>query len=366
MKKKATSKAADPVDALRHRIDALDADLVRLLNQRTEIVLEIGEIKKKLGKEIYVPSREKTVFDRVTKLNQGPLPGDSIRAIYREVMSAALSLECGLKIAYLGPTATFTHQASRLRFGASVEYVAVETIGDVFTAVQKRTADYGVVPIENSTDGAVTHTFDEFVETSLKICAEIYLPISHNLMAVGKKSDIKKIYSKPEVFGQCRRWLNSTMPGVELIPVSSTAKGAEMSSQDPKTGALASNLAADLYNLKVLAHDVQDMAGNTTRFLVIGKSCGGPTGNDKTSLCFTVKDRVGALHDVLASFKRGGINMSKIESRPSRQRAWDYIFFVDIDGHAEEPHVKKALRSLHDHCARMSVLGSYPKALETA
>ena len=369
MKTKTTKKTAttssgnSAVAEFRRRIDELDAKLVDLLNDRTEIVLQIGEIKKKLGQEIYVPAREKAVLDRVAALTKGPLSADSVRHIYREVMSAALSLECNLKVAYLGPVATFTHQAARQRFGGSVEYVPVETIGDIFLAVQKRNADYGVVPIENSTDGAVTHTLDTFLESPLKICAEIYLPISHNLMAIGKKSQIRRVCTKPEVYGQCRRWLYANLPGVELLSVSSTAKGAEMAAKDPSTAAIASSLAAELNGVPILANDIQDMTCNTTRFLVIGKACGGPTGNDKTSISFTLKDRVGALHDALASFKRSRINMSKIESRPSRVRAWDYVFFVDVDGHIEDKHVRKAIDALRRQCASLTVMGSYPRAL---
>lgn len=350
------------LSALRKRIDRLDGQLVRLLNERTAVALEIGGIKQAAGEEIYAPAREKAVLERVAAMNLGPLPPESLQAIYREVMSAALALECGIKVAYLGPPATFTHQAATMKFGASVEYVSCDTIGDVFTAVERRTAHYGVVPIENSTDGAVTHTLDQFVDSPLKICAEVYLPVSQNLMALGGRDEIKRIYSKAEVFGQCRRWLYQHAPGVELLPASSTAKAAEMASKDRSVGAIASRLAADLYGLKVLARDIEDIAGNTTRFLIIGKACGGRTDRDKTSIVFAVKHKVGALHDALGAFKRNRLNMSKIESRPSRTKAWEYHFFVDVDGHQDEPRVKRALAALASHCNSMTVLGSYPKS----
>ncbi len=352
------------LDELRKRIDALDGDLVRLLNERTRIVLEIGQVKKSQGEEVYVPAREKTVLERVASLNEGPLPKDAMQAIYREIMSASLALEHHVVIAYLGPPATFTHQAARQRFGGSVEYSPCETIGEVFDAVEKRTSGYGVVPIENSTDGAVTHTLDEFVETPLKICAEIYLPISHSLMAAVPREQIKRLYSKPEVFGQCRRWLYENMPGVELISASSTARAAEMAAKEPDAGALASALAAELYGLQVLAQDVQDLGGNTTRFLVISKGYGKPTGHDKTSLLFAVKHKVGALYDALSAFRKYGINMTKIESRPSKTKAWEYYFFVDVEGHADDEHVQKSLAELEEHCTLMTVLGAYPKASE--
>ena len=366
MTTKKTSEPSPRLGELRERIDAYDAELVRLLNERTQVALEIGGLKKRHGGETYVPARERQVLERVLRLNPGPLRGPSMQAIYREIMSAAIALESPVRVAYLGPPATFTHQAAHSRFGASVEYIACETITDVFTVVQKRNAEYGVVPIENSTDGAVTHTLDELVETSLKICAEVYLPITQHLMSRAPLSRIRRIYSKPEVFGQCRRWLQAHLPGVDLVPVSSTARGAEMAAQEKDSAALASRFAAELNKVPVRAPDVQDMAGNTTRFLVIGKSCGKSTGQDKTSLYFSVRHKVGALHDVLAAFKKNGINMSKIESRPSKTKAWEYLFFVDIDGHLDDKPVARALRSLGQHCAILTVLGSYPKAEEPA
>ena len=352
------------LDDLRKKIDATDADLVRLLNERTEVALEIGKIKRSQGGEVYVPAREKEVLERVSKLNEGPLKTDSVQSIYREIMSASLALERSVAIAYLGPCATFTHQAARSRFGGSVQYMDCETISDVFYAVEKKRADYGVVPIENSTDGAVTHTLDQFTDTTLKICAEIYLPISHSLMANIPRESIRKIYSKPEVFGQCRHWLHENMPGVSLVPVSSTARGAEMASREPECAALASMLAAELYGLTILEQDVQDLGSNTTRFLVIAKNFGQPTGNDKTSVFFAVKHKVGALYDALSAFKKYNLNMTKIESRPSKSKAWEYYFFVDVEGHADDEHVQKSLTDLGEHCTLMTVLGSYPKAAE--
>jgi chorismate mutase / prephenate dehydratase len=349
------------LDQLRKQIDQLDEQLVSLLNERVRVALEIGKTKKEQGGEIYVPAREKAVFDRISKLNTGPLPDESARAIYREVMSASLALESNLKIAYLGPPATFTHQAAHSKFGASVDYHSVGTISDVFQAVEQGTADYGVVPVENSIEGAVTHTFDQFTNTSLKICAEIYLPVSLYLLASVPKDQITAICSKQEALGQCRRWLAENLSGVEFTAVNSTALAAEKAANSD-CAAIASRLAADLYGLDVIAENIQDVSGNTTRFLVIGKACGEPTGSDKTSIYFGVKDRVGALHDALDALKAGGINMTKIESRPSKNKAWEYYFFADFDGHAGDPHVQSALAALEQHCAVLNVLGSYPKA----
>lgn len=350
------------LEKLRKQIDQLDEKLVKLLNERVNVALEIGKTKKEQGGEIYVPSREKAVFERICALNQeGPLPDKSARAIYREIMSAALALESNLKIAYLGPPATFTHQAARSKFGASVEYHPAGSIADVFAAVENGNADYGVVPIENSTEGAVTHTFDQFTGTTLKICAEIYLPISLCLMASVPREKVSRICTKQEALGQCRRWLNENMSGIEFDAVNSTTIAAEMASKSD-CAAVASKFAAELYGLDVLAENIQDVSGNTTRFLVIGRACSDPTDEDKTSIYFGIKDKVGALHDTLDTLKNNGINMSKIESRPSGDKVWEYVFFVDFEGHSDNPNVKKALHEMEEHCAVLTVLGSYPKA----
>ncbi len=351
------------LDALRKRIDELDAELVRLLNARAETARDIGRLKEGAGASVYVPAREQAVLDRVCGLNEGPLPEASIRAVYREIVSASTALEHEVRIAYLGPPATFTHEAARARFGASVAYRPCETIADVFAQVEKRSAEYGVVPIENSTEGAVTHTLDRFVETPLKICAEIYLPIAHHLLARGPRAGLRRVYSNPQVFGQCRHWLQEHLRGVDQVPVSSTARAAEQAASEADAGALASLLAAELYGLEVLERDIQDLGGNTTRFLVIAPAYGPPSGKDRTSLLFGVRDRAGALYQALAAFNKAGISMSKIESRPSRRKVWEYWFFVDIEGHADEPAVRAALEKLGAHCTTLTVLGSYPRAV---
>ena len=350
------------LDHLRDQIDSLDGEIVRLLNERIQVVQAIGEAKKESGAEIYVPSRERAVFEKIKRLNEGPLPEESAHAIYREIMSAALALETEMKIAYLGPEATFTHQAARSKFGASVEYIPAATISEVFDRVQNRTADYGVVPIENSTEGAVTHTFDQFATTSLKICAEIYLPVSLTLLSKVERDRVRVIYSKQEVFGQCRTWLQTHLPDVELSPVESTTKAVQLALETAGSAAIGSGMASEMYGIEVLADGIQDMQGNTTRFLVIGQNFSASTGDDKTSVVFGVKHAVGALHEALSVFKADEINLSKIESRPSRNKAWEYYFFVDVDGHADEVPVAKALEELQGHCTLMTVLGSYPKA----
>lgn len=373
--KKTTGPAAMRIDARdaksaalakeRLRIDGLDARIVAMLSRRARSVREIGRIKNQSAADVYVPAREKAVLDHVRALNKGPLDDAALMAIYREIMSASLALERRTRVAFFGPEATFTHQAARKRFGSSVEYIAAETIEDVFDAVLREQADQGVVPIENSTEGAVTYTLDEFADKPVRICAEVYLEVSHNLMSAGPRSRVRVIYSHPQVFGQCRRWLQREMPGCDLVPVTSTARAAEMAAREKRgTAAIASRLAADIHSLRLLASDIQDLSGNMTRFLVLGRRCGRPTGDDKTSLLFSVRHEAGALYRALAALKEQGLNMTKIESRPNKRKAWEYYFFVDFVGHAEEPRVRRALEKLGRHCAMLTVLGSYPKAPE--
>ncbi len=347
---------------LRNKIDTVDAKLVRLLNERMRHAHEIGKIKQKNGNGIYVPSREKAVLARVSSLNQGPMTDTAVRAIYREIMSAARAMEKNLKVAYMGPPSTFSHQAARNRFGTSVDYLSCETISDVFDAVEKQVADYGVVPVENSTEGAVTFTLDRLAETTVTICSELYLPISNCLLSKVPRKQIKKIYSHPQVLGQCRQWLQREMPGVGVIPVASTARAAELAAKDADAGALASQLAAEIHGLSVLESDIQDLVGNTTRFVVIGHDRNMPSGDDKTSLLLAVKHQAGTLYGALEAFKKFGLNMTKIESRPSRSKQWEYFFFVDVEGHAEDAQVKKALSAMSSHCDMVTILGSYPAA----
>lgn len=346
---------------LRKAIDSLDSQILNLLNKRAKITGEVGKLKAKSNASIYVPDREKDVYSRLVAQNRGPLPNDSVKAIFREVMSSALNLERPLKIAYLGPEFTFTHLASMKKFGASVSYLGCSTITDVFSEVEKARADYGVVPIENSIEGAVNHTLDMFADSDLKICSEVYLEISHSLLAnTGDVKKIKRVYSKAEVFAQCRSWLEANLYGLELIEASSTARAAEIASREKGSACIASEFAAKKYNLKVLYRGIEDSAHNVTRFLVIGRNDVKPTRRDKTSIMFSVKDRAGALHDMLVPFKKNSINLTKIESRPSKVRAWEYYFFVDLEGHAHDAKVKRALDGLKSTASYVKVLGSYP------
>jgi chorismate mutase/prephenate dehydratase len=344
----------------RQAIDQLDAQIVRLLNDRTRHVLAIGEIKLKAGEEIYAPHRERAVFDRVCAQNAGPITGEQLRAIYREIMSSALALEKTMVIAYFGPEATFTHQAALQKFGASLDYAAQKTIGDVFMEVSKRAADYGVVPVENSTEGVVTHTLDMFTDSDLKIVSQIVLQIQQCLMSNSPLARIRKLYVHPQSLAQCRGWLAKHLPGVEIVETSSNARSAELAAGEKGAASLGGVLAAQKYRLNILARDIQDNTVNVTRFIVLGRQCSPPTGDDRTSLMLSVADRAGALHEAIAVFRKFRINMTKIESRPSKRKAWEYFFFIDCAGHYLDAKVAKAIQYLGKHCNFVKVLGSYP------
>jgi chorismate mutase/prephenate dehydratase len=346
----------------RKAIDKLDAQLVRLLSARTRHVLAIGEIKRKAGEEIYAPHRERAVLDRICQLNAGPMTDEQLRAIYREIMSSALALEKTMSIAYLGPEATFTHQAAIKRFGSSLNYASQKTIADVFTEVSKQRADYGVVPVENSTEGVVTHTLDMFVDSDLKIVSQIILKVQQCLMSNSPRTKIKKLYAHPQSLAQCRGWIQNHLPRVEIVETSSNARSAELAAKEKFTAAIGGILAAEKYKLQILEQDIQDNAANATRFLVLGRQCSPPTGNDRTSLMLSVSDKVGALHEAIAAFRKFKINMTKIESRPSKRKAWEYFFFIDCDGHAQEKKVANAIKILGAHCNFVKILGSYPNA----
>ena len=346
----------------RKAIDKLDAKIVKLLNERTQHVLEIGAIKLKAGEEIYAPHRELAVLQRLGRLNQGPITNESLRAIYREIMSSALSLQKTMRITYLGPEATFTHQAAIRRFGSSLRYQPQKTITDVFNEVSKNRADYGVVPIENSTEGVVTHTLDMFVDSDLKIVSQIVLRVQHCLLSDSKQSQLKKLFAHPQALAQCRAWVQNNLPRVEIIETSSNARSAELAAKEKGSAAIAGQLASEKYGLGVLEYDIQDNAANATRFLVLGRQCSPATGHDRTSLMISLVDRVGALHRALAAFRRYRINMTKIESRPSKRKAWEYFFFIDCDGHVSDHKVAKAIGELEQQCSFVKVLGSYPNA----
>lgn len=354
------------LDDIRIQIDDIDRSLLDLLSRRADLVHEVGQIKKRDGLQIYAPEREDALLRKLVEMNRGRLPERSIRAIYREIMSAALALEDDLKIAYLGPEGTWTHQAAIKKFGHSVNYTALPNFADVFDQVARRRADYGVVPIENSTEGAVSHTLDLFVDSPLHICAQILLRIENGLMAAIPREQIRTLYSHAQVFGQCRGWIQRNFPHADLVEVSSTTKAAQFARDNAEAGAaaLGGPLAAELYGLEMLEPCIQDRATNTTRFLVIGEKTCPPTGNDRTSILFAIHDRPGSLVNALRAFDQFQINMSKIESRPSKRKDWEYIFYVDLAGHCEDAKTAEALDALKQHCSFVKLLGSYPDSGE--
>ena len=349
------------VNKYRQKIDGIDKKIVVLLNERAGVAGAIGKAKSKNGASVFVPKREKDVLTKVSNLTKGPLKKDHIKAIYTEIMSATKAVEAPLKIAYLGPVVSFTHLATLKQFGKSMDLVPCDSITEVFNTVEKGLCNYGVVPIENSTEGAVTHTLDMFVSTDLSIFSEMYLKISHNLLSkAASMKKVKTIYSHPQVFGQCRIWLEKNLPNAELVVVPSSSYGAEIAKREKTSACIASILAKDKHGLNLLAKGIQDIASNTTRFLVISKYDSVATGNDKTSIVISLKDKVGILHDALKSFKTHKINLTKIESRPSKVKAWKYMFYIDMEGHQKDKKIAKTLEQIEKNCNFFKVLGSYP------
>jgi len=349
------------LEKLRREIDQIDNEILKLLNKRAEVVIGIAHIKRNEKAKFYSPEREREILERLTTLNKGPFPHETLKVIYREILSASLSLEEPLKVAFFGPLATFTHLAALRHFGSSASFMPVESIRDVFDAVEAGKAGFGVVPVENSNEGVVSYTLDMFMDYDLKVSAEVMLEISHNLLSKsGDKAKIKKIYSNPQAAAQCRRWLELNLPGVPILESTSTAKAAELASVDDEAAAIASELAAKIYDLRFFEKNIEDIKHNYTRFLVISKEFPPKTGRDKTSIMFSIKDRPGALYDILSPFKRAKINLTKIESRPSKRKAWEYIFFVDMEGHIDDKKVRKAVDTMKENCLYVKILGSYP------
>ncbi len=349
------------LENLRTTIDKLDRQLLKLLSERGEAAKAIGEIKKLKGEAILVPSREQFIYDQLARLNKGPYNNGAILSIFREIISATRALEAPLKISYLGPQATFTNMAAVKLFGSSAEFVAEKGIANVFAEVERDRSDYGVVPIENSTEGVVNHTLDLFVDSSVKICGEIVLRIDQHLLS--RQDDLKKIkvvYSHSQALAQCRRWLAENLPHAKLKEVESTALAAKKAVTEKNSAAIASELAASFYGLRIVKREIQDLVRNYTRFLVVGRHEVKKTGKDKTSILFVAKDKPGILFKILAPLAKAKINLTKIESRPLKKKAWEYMFFVDLDGHHDDPKIARALAQLEDLCSLFKVLGSYP------
>ncbi len=350
------------IDSLRQSINGLDNEILELLVRRGKFSKEIGQLKNKEGYQIYSSSREREILDRLISSKINPLSSEDVESIFQEIFNVSKRMQGKLKVAFLGPQATFTHQLAIKHFGQGAEMSPQKSISEVFVEVEKGRADYGVVPIENSTEGVVNHTLDMFVESDLVICAEREEAISHYLLSPsGQISKIERVYSHPQALAQCRKWIESHLAKAEVHESASTADAACQASLDAGAAAIASALAGKLYHLEVVAPHIEDYAENYTRFLIVGKNSTPPSGKDKTSILLSIKDKVGALNNILEVFKNFKLNLTKIESRPTKKKAWEYIFFVDFLGHSEELQVQKALSALEKNCVYLKVLGSYPR-----
>ncbi len=355
-----------PLSELREKIDSIDQHILELINQRAECAMEVARTKVAEGEagSFYRPDREALVLRRIKSLNPGPLPEETAVRFFRELMSACLALEKPLEVAYLGPQGTFTQQAAFKHFGHAVNDVPVATINEIFRMVENGHCQFGVVPVENSTEGVIAHTLDRFMNSSLLICGEVEVRVHQNL--IGKMlslDEIKEVFSHQQSLAQCRQWLNTYLPGVSCTAVSSNAEAARLAGQGGHKAAIAGVVAAELYDLNIIEKNIEDDSNNTTRFIIIGQQQPVSTGQDKTSILVSTGNQSGALHRILKPFAEYGISLSHIESRPSRQGLWDYVFFIDINGHRDDENVKKALASLKDNVNMLKVLGSYPKAV---
>lgn len=351
--------------AVREEIDRIDRELITLLNERAKCALEVGRIKREAGAEgeLYRAEREAQVLRRARQLNPGPLDGDELARLMREVMSSCLALEKPLTVAYFGPAGTYTHAAARKHFGGAVTLLPVPTIDEVVRIVEARGADFGVVPIENSLEGSVNQTHDCLRNSSLSIGGEVRLAVHHQLMTRAESlAFVSRVFAHPQALAQCRHWLDAHCPHADRVPATSNAEAARRVADEPDAAAIAGEMAAEIYGLPILHRNIEDDPSNTTRFLVLGHQAVAPSGQDLTSLFFITPNRPGALHEVLRAFADAGISMTRIESRPLRQAQWEYVFFVDIDGHQAEPRIASALAKVGETASLLRILGSYPRA----
>jgi chorismate mutase/prephenate dehydratase len=357
------------LEQVRRRIDKVDEQIQRLISERARLAQQVGVSKTRGGRTVdfYRPEREAQVLRMARERNRGPLRDEEVLRLFREIMSACLAQQEPLKVAFLGPEGTFTQSALLNHFGHSVRALALGSIDEVFHEVEAGSADFGVVPIENSTEGTVNHTLDRFLTSPLKICGEVELRIRHHLMGtMGALARVLRVCSHPQSLAQCRQWLDEHLPGIEQVAVSSNAEGARRARDEQGSAAIAGETAAEVYGLKVLAAEIEDRADNTTRFLVLGRKLFAASGADRTTLLVSVghTDAPGALHRLLEPLARHRVSLTRIESRPSRRRKWDYVFFMDLEGHAQEPHVARALGALKKRASLFRVLGSYPRAVQ--
>ncbi|MAD46447.1 MAG: prephenate dehydratase [Oceanospirillaceae bacterium] len=359
---------AQELDALRQQIDSLDQQIQQLINQRAKCAQDVAEVKQRYAEPgqhvtFYRPEREAQVLRKVMARNTGPLADESMARLFREIMSQCLALEEPLQVAYLGPEGTFTQQAAVKHFGHAVQCRGEVSIADVFREVESGAANYGVVPVENSTEGVVTHTHDSFFDSSLKICGEVTLRIHHHLLIKQPGQTIRRIYSHAQSLGQCRLWLDQHFPGVERVAVSSNAEAARLASQTADSAAIASEAAAELYELVVQSANIEDRPDNTTRFLIIGREETEPAGDDKTSILVANRNQPGALYQVLEPFHNAGISLTRIETRPARNGTWNYVFFIDFEGHIKDQQIAPVMEALRNVALDFKWLGSYPRAV---
>jgi chorismate mutase/prephenate dehydratase len=353
--------------ALRDQIDALDQQIQQLINERAQCAQNVAHVKEKYANgeaiQFYRPEREAQVLRKVMARNKGPIANEDMARLFREVMSVCLALEEPLKVAFLGPEGTFTQAAALKHFGHSVQCESQASIADVFREVAAGSVKYGVVPVENSTEGVVTHTLDSFAESSLQICGEVALRIHHHFLSNETKTQIKTVYSHPQSLAQCRQWLDTHWPNVERVAVSSNAEAARRAAKESNAAAIAGDAAADLYSIEALASNIEDMPDNTTRFLIIGVDKTQNCGDDKSSIMVSSRNQPGALYHVLEPFHRAGVSLTRIETRPSRSGAWNYNFFIDFEGHCDQPHIQAVLEQVGSAASDLKILGSYPKAV---
>lgn len=351
---------------LRDKIDSIDLELLKFLGKRMEISKEIGEAKKTRGVSAYQPEREEEVIAKMTASDRKSALSDvALRRIYTEIMSASRALQESISVGFLGPEGTFSHLATVRHFGHSINPAPQRDISEVFTGVEKGTFDFGVVPVENSMEGTVNATLDMFRHTTVKINAEILLKVVHNLVSLtGRREDVRTIYSHPQPAAQCRMYLNTHFPNVKSVETQSSAIAAEKAASNKRSAAIASEYSANEYSLKMIDRNIEDSANNITRFFVIGRHLNKKSSHSKTSILFSLKDRPGALYDALRPFSKNGVNLTKIESRPTREKAWDYVFFIDMDGHVEDDIIQKSLEELNSKARFVRVLGSYPACRE--
>lgn len=356
----------DKLSGIRHKIDEIDRQIQSLINQRASCAQEVAKIKINAGEtqHFYRPEREAQVLTEIKKRNEGPLGDNAMGHLFREIMSSCLALEKPIKVAFLGPAGTYNHAAACKHFGSSIEQNPVDNIEAIFRSVESAEAHFGVAPIENSTEGVIAHTLDLLINSSLKICGEVDLRIQHNLISVETElSQITKVYSHQQSLAQCRRWLDANLPNTEHYAVKSNAEAVRIAKKEKNAAAIAGVMAAELYDVPILCSEIEDEVENTTRFIVIGKNEIPASGNDRTSLIVTTNNKAGALHHLLKPLAQRNIGLSKIESRPSRQGVWEYVFFIDIEGHKDDEVLAEALTEIEHESAMVRILGSYPKAV---